>query len=67
MDKVYLAFIRLVKDEEQKIMLVVLKKMETGCDVEKTYHKDMPQQIKAILQDYKDVFPMDLPLRLLPV
>ena len=37
-------------------MLVLLKKMKTGCNVEKAYHKDMPKQIKAILQDYKISF-----------
>ena len=24
-------------------------------------HNDMPKRIKAILQDYKDIFPTDLP------
>ena len=65
MDEAYLAFIRPVKDEEQKIVPIVPKKTETGCDVEKAYHKDMLGQIKAILLDYKDIFPTDLPTRLL--
>ena len=30
-------------------MPIVLEKIETGCDVERTYHKEMPKQIKAIL------------------
>ena len=38
-----------------------------GCNVEKAYHKDMPMQIKAILQDYKGIFPTDIPPRLLPL
>ena len=35
MDEAYLAFIRPVKDEEQKIVPIVLEKMEMGCDMEK--------------------------------
>ena len=62
----YLAFIRPVKGEEKRIVLVVPEKTETGCDVEKAYHKDMQEKIKAILQEYKDVFPTDLPPGLLP-
>ena len=60
-DKAYLAFIWLVKSEEQKIVPIVLKKTETGCDVEKAYYKGMPEQIKTVLQDYKDIFPINLP------
>ena len=60
-DKMYLVFIRRVKDEEKRIVPVVAEKTKTGCDVEKAYHKDMPEEIKAILQEYKDIFPMDLP------
>ena len=66
-DEAYLAFIRLVQDEEKRIVLVVLEKMETGCDVEKAYHKDMPEEIKAVLQEDKDIFPTDLPPGLPPV
>ena len=43
----------------------VPEKLKTGCGVEKAYCKDMPKQIKAILLDYKDIFPMDLSPRLL--
>ena len=35
MDEAYLALIRPVKDEEQKIVPIVLEKMEMGCDMEK--------------------------------
>ena len=63
----YLAFIRPVKDEEKRIVPVVLEKTETGCDVEKAYHKDMPKEIKVVLHKYKDIFPTDLPPGLLPV
>ena len=66
-DQVYLAFIQPVKDEEQKIVPVVPEKMKTGCDVEKAYCKDMPEQINAVLQDCKDIFPMDLPPGLPPI
>ena len=67
MDEAYLAFIRPVQDEEKKIVPVVPEKTETGCDVEKAYHKDMPEEIKAVLQEYKDIFPTDLPPGLPPV
>ena len=48
-------------------MSAVPEKMETGCDVEKAFYKDMPEEIKAVLQEYKDIFPMDLPPGLPPV
>ena len=66
-DEVYLAFIRPVKDEEKRIVPVVPENMETGCDVEKAYHKDMPEKIKAVLQEYKDIFPRHVPPGLPPV
>ena len=66
-DQAYLAFIQLVHDEEKRIVPVVPEKTETGCDVEKAYHKDMPEEIKAVLQEYKEIFPTDLPLGLPPV
>ena len=67
-DQAYLGFIRLVKDErEEKIVPVVPEKTATGCDVEKAFHEDMPKSIKAILLDYKDIFPTDLPPGLPPV
>ena len=67
MDEACLAFIRPVKDEEQKVVPVVPEKMDTGCDVERAYHKDIPEQIMVVVQDYKDIFPTDLPLGLPPV
>ena len=45
-------------------MPIVPEKMETGCDVEKAYDKHMPREIKAILQEYKNIFLTDLPLGL---
>ena len=67
MDEAYLAFIRPVKDEEKRIVLVVPEKTETGCDVKKAYHKDILEEIKVVLQEYKDIFPTDLPPGLPPV
>ena len=61
-DQVYLGFIRLVKDEkEQEIVPMVLEKTAAGCDVEKAFHEDMPKSIKAVLLNYKGIFPIDLP------
>ena len=48
-------------------MRVVPEKMEMQCDVERVYHKDMLEEIKAFLQEYKDIFPTDLPLGVPPV
>ena len=48
-------------------MPMVPEKTTTGCDVEKAFHEDMPESIKAILLDYKDIFPTDLPPGLPPV
>ena len=66
-DEVYLAFIRPVQDEEKRIVLVVPEKAEMGCDVEKAYQKDVAEEIKAVLQEYQDIFPTDLPPGLPPV
>ena len=63
-DEAYLAFIRPIKNEEKRIVPIVPEKTETGCDVEKAYQKDMPEEINAVLQQYKDIFPTDLPLGL---
>ena len=68
MDQAYLGLIRLVKDKkEQKIVPVVLEKTTTDCDVEKAFHEAMPKSIKAVLLDYKDIFPTNFPPRLPPV
>ena len=53
--------------KKKEIVLVVPEKTATGCDVEKAIHKDMPENIKALLEDLRDLFPMDLPLGLPPV
>ena len=67
-DQAYLGFIRLVKDEkEQKVVPIVPEKTTTRRDVEKTFHEDVLENIKAVLLDYKDIFSTDLPPRLPPV
>ena len=48
-------------------MPVVPEKTATGCDVEKTFHEDIPKSNKVVLLDYKDILPTDLPPRLPPV
>ena len=65
-DEAYLECIQLVKDE-QEVVPIVPEKMSTRCHVEKALHKKMPKYINVILQEYKDIFPMDLPPRLLLV
>ena len=51
----------------KRIVPIVPERMKTGRDMEKAYHKDMPEEIKNVLQEYKDILPTDLPLGLLPV
>ena len=48
-DEAYLALNRPFKDGKQEVVPVVLEKSVTGCDVEKAYHNDMPEQIKTYL------------------
>ena len=67
MDEAYLAFIRPVKDEEKRIVPVILEKTKMGCDMEKAYHKDILEEVKVVLQEYKNIFPTDLPPGLPPV
>ena len=55
--------IRLVKSEEVDAVLVVPKGMEAEQDVEKTLHLDVPSCIRKVLNEFKDVFPIDLPRR----
>ena len=42
---VYLGVIRLVKSEKVEVVAVVPKKTESGQDVEKTLHSDMPHAL----------------------
>ena len=44
-----------------------MEKSTEGTDVEKMYHEEMPKEIKAVLQEYQDVFPSDLPSGVPPV
>ena len=41
--------------------------VQEGSEMEKTFHEDMPDGIKAVLREFQDVFPKDLPLGLPPV
>ena len=66
-EETYLGVIRLVKQETREAVPVVPKKTETGCDVEKAFHQDIPQCVKEVLIEFKDVFPTDLPPGLPPV
>ena len=51
MNQAYSGFIRLVKDGKKEIVPIVPKRMAMGCDVEKAIHRDMPENIKAILEE----------------
>ena len=32
-----------------------------GTEEQKMHHEEMPDEIKAVLHDYRDIFPSDLP------
>ena len=66
-EAVYLGVIHLVKSEERETIPVVPEKTEAKQDVEKTFHSDMPTCIREVLNEFKDVFPTDLPPGLPPV
>ena len=38
-----------------------------GTEEQKMHHEGMPEEIKAVLYEYKDIFPSDLPLGLPPM
>ena len=57
----------MVKSEEREVVPVVPEKNETGQEVEKTFHAGMPTSVRDVLHEFKDVFPIDLPLGLPPV
>ena len=58
---IFLAIVQRAKEEES------MEKSTEGTDVEKMYHAEMPMEIRAVLQEYKDVFPSDLPSGVPPV
>ena len=60
----YLGVIRLVKSEKVEAVPVVPTQTTAGQEVEKIFHSDMPTCIREVLNEFKDVFPMDLPPRL---
>ena len=58
---IFMAIVRPAEEEES------VERGTEGTDVEKMYHEEMPTEIKAVLQDYQDVFPSDLPSGVPPV
>ena len=58
----FMGYIRKV-DEPVPVVLV----QTTGTEVEKALRLDMPQCIKDVLNEFKDVFPVDLPHGIPPV
>ena len=63
----YLGVIRLVKSEKTKAVLVVPEKIKAAKDVEEKFYSDMPTCIRGVLNEFKDVFPANLPPRLTSV
>ena len=60
---VFLAVVRPAQEEET----VEQSEGTGGTEEQKMHHEEMPDEIKAVLHDYKDVFPSDLPPGLPPV
>ena len=58
---IFMAIVRPAEKQE------TMEKGTEGRDVKKMYHEEMPEEIKAVLQDYQDVFLSDLPLGVPPV
>ena len=52
---------------EKDAITVVLDGTRAGQNVGKTFHSDMPSCVKEVLNEFKDVFPTDLPLGLPPM
>ena len=50
---VFLAVVRPAQEEET----VEQKEGTGGTEEQKMHHEEMPEEIKAVLHDYKDVFP----------
>ena len=63
----YLGVIQLVKSEKEDALSGVPDGIGVGQDVEKTFHSDMPSCIREVLNEFRDVFLINLPPRLPPV
>ena len=63
MDNAFLGFVQMVKKEN------VAKKYKGKSDLGAIYlwREDLPEEIKAVLKKYDDVFPKDLPPKLPPI
>ena len=59
------AFLGFIRKVDNPIPVVPVQ--TAGSDVEKAFHSDMPQLIKGVLNEFKDVFPADLPRGIPPV
>ena len=60
---VFLAVVRPAQEEET----VDQSEGTGGTEEQKMYHEEMPAEIKAVLYEFKDIFPSDLPPGLPPV
>ena len=58
-------FLAMVRPAQEEMETEDRKPGET--DEQKMHHKEMPEEIKAVLNEFKDVFPCDLPPGLPPV
>ena len=56
-DRAFVGLIRAVPDESNKSG----EDQPSKTGVERTFHQDMPENIKAVLSEFSDIFPDDLP------
>ena len=63
MDNAFLGFVRMVKEEN----VVEKYKGKSDLGAVHLWREDLPAKIKAVLNDYEDVFAKDLPPRLPPL
>ena len=63
MDNAFLGFVWMVKEED----VTEKYKGKSDLGVVNLWREDLPEEIKAILKEYNDVFPKDLPPRLPPI
>ena len=69
MERAFVGFIRAVPGEAEnsgksvnlKTTLSDSRQQPMESNVESTFRSDMPESIKAVLSEFKDVFPVDLP------